>query len=178
MAEEQEQKGYQGGRDPPPLWDGSHPEKRWKEVRREILLWAADTDCPASKQGVRFYRRTPVGSVARDLIKGIKDEVLCSEDGLKAILAIYDKSYEGFMKVSESETFEKALYSGARKGEESFMVYTARKDREFIEFESLEDVELPDKLKGKIFLRQANLSPQQRQMVLTWTECQTTFLRS
>ena len=74
------------------------------------------------------------------------------------------------MKVSESEAFEKALNSGARKGEETFMVFTARKDREFIEFETLEDVELPDKLKGKILLRQASLSPQQRQMVLTWTE--------
>eukprot|EP00971_Amphidinium_carterae_P210615 4179440-Amphidinium_carterae.1 len=44
-----------GGRDPPPVWTGDDP-LRWRQVRRDVLLWAADSDTPPGRQGPRFFR--------------------------------------------------------------------------------------------------------------------------
>eukprot|EP00971_Amphidinium_carterae_P181785 3606826-Amphidinium_carterae.2 len=45
-----------GGRDPPPTWSGEDPGQ-WRQVRRDLLLWSADTELAPSKRGVRFFRQ-------------------------------------------------------------------------------------------------------------------------
>ena len=42
------------GRDPPPTWDGEDPSRRWRTMRRDILLWDDDVDLLPRKRGVRL----------------------------------------------------------------------------------------------------------------------------
>ena len=41
---------------PAPIWDGYQPEKFWVKKRREIRLWAKDSDLEPKRLGVRLWR--------------------------------------------------------------------------------------------------------------------------
>ena len=66
---------FRGLRDPPPIWDGKDPAKRWVQKRRELKMWARDSDLPPSKTGVSLWRLgLPDDSPAKTLINGLTDD--------------------------------------------------------------------------------------------------------
>eukprot|EP00971_Amphidinium_carterae_P050679 997796-Amphidinium_carterae.1 len=67
-------------KDLPPVWDGISPETRWRLVRREITMWAADTDTPQNRQGVRVWRQ--LQGRAKELAEALSDATLMSSSGL------------------------------------------------------------------------------------------------
>jgi hypothetical protein len=86
-----------GLRDPPPIWDGKDPAKRWLQKRRDLMMWARDTDIPKAKLGVRFWRLgLPDDSPAKTIINGLKDREIVSEEGFEIMIATLDRAYAGF----------------------------------------------------------------------------------
>ena len=154
------------GLDPAPIWDGCNPSKLWKRKRREILLWAQDSDLPGPKQGVRLFRGL-VG-VAADIGETIPDETLQGKESVLQIVAHFDELYKGFMVIAEDDTFDLAIYSGIRRNDETFIQFASRKQSEFQRYEIDEGAKLPTKTKGKIMMRHAKLSREQRQKLETW----------
>ena len=41
---------------PPPEWDGSQPEKTWRDYRRMLKQWLSTTDVPVEKHGMLLWR--------------------------------------------------------------------------------------------------------------------------
>eukprot|EP00971_Amphidinium_carterae_P084661 1675670-Amphidinium_carterae.1 len=81
-----------GGRDPPPAWSGENP-LQWRQIRRDLLLWANDTDTPANRQGSRFFRS--LSGRARQLCDGLEDQRITASDGLMYIVGHLDQLYQG-----------------------------------------------------------------------------------
>ena len=150
MSESSEH-GGKGGRDPP------SPEMGSK--RRELVMWAKGSDLPKSKLGVRLWRHgLPDESPAKTIINRLTEQGLSSEKGSEIILRTLDKAYEGFLKVTQEETFEKALSGKLRSSAESFVEYTSRFLTEVQKYESDERSVVPEKLKVHLLLRGAALN--------------------
>eukprot|EP00971_Amphidinium_carterae_P347303 6489236-Amphidinium_carterae.1 len=155
-------------RDLPPIWDGVSPETRWRLVRREIKMWAADTDTPVNRQGVRVWRQ--LQGRAKELAESLPDATLMSSSGLSELLQHFDTLYHGALQLTAEVDFERALFAGHRQSDESFLQFISRKQLEFSRYESTLTYgeELPTHLRGKLLLRQARLSTTQSQRVLQW----------
>jgi hypothetical protein len=160
---------FRGLRDPPPIRDGKDPAKRWIQKRRELKMWARDSDLPPSKLGVRLWRLgLPDGSPAKTLTNWLTDDTISAEDGFEIMMAAFDKAYAGFLNVTEEETFEKALFGQPRAQNEAFVEHTSRFMTEMHKYEVDEKTELPEKLKVRLLLRRATLTVSQRDRMETW----------
>eukprot|EP00971_Amphidinium_carterae_P066253 1312002-Amphidinium_carterae.2 len=95
-----------GGRDPPPSWNGESPGQ-WRQVRRDLLLWSADTDLAPQKRAVRFYRQ--LSGRARLLADGLADNRLMAQDGLQYVINHFDVIYKDTLEVEKELEGEKAL---------------------------------------------------------------------
>eukprot|EP00971_Amphidinium_carterae_P341895 6480958-Amphidinium_carterae.1 len=156
-----------GGRDPPPAWTGENPGQ-WRQVRRDVLLWAADTDLPPIKRGVRFFRQ--LGGRARLLADGLEDTRLMSTDGLQYVINHFDVIYKDTLEVEKELEGERALFQGQKTSEENFVAYIHRRLVEFARYESVLGEPLPAALKGKLLVRQARLTSSQAQQITTWLD--------
>eukprot|EP00971_Amphidinium_carterae_P331700 6465443-Amphidinium_carterae.1 len=154
------------GRDPPPAWSGEDP-LRWRQTRRDLLLWAADTETPASKQGTRFFRA--LSGRARQLCDGLEDQMIMAPDGLMYIVRHLDALYQGPLAIAKELEGERALFSGHRTGDENMVAYVARRQVEFSRYEAALGERLPEALKTKLIVKQAKLSTQQGHLLSTWT---------
>ena len=93
---------FRGLRDPPQIGDGKHPGKRWVQMRRELKMWARDSDLPKSMLGVRLWRLgLPDGSPAKTLINGLTDDQISGDDSFEIMMEVFDKAYAGFLNVTE-----------------------------------------------------------------------------
>ena len=153
------------GRDPPPVWDGEDPSRRWRAMRRDILLWDDDVELPARKRGVRLFRA--LTGKARLLAETIADEDLRQDDGVSRIIAHFDKLYAGPLQVASERDFEVAVFSGHRKADEDMTAFVSRKQIEFTRYEAQLGTQLPNALRGRLLLKQASLNEKQGTRVTT-----------
>ena len=153
------------GRDPPPVWDGEDPSRRWRAMRRDILLWDDDVELPARKRGVRLFRA--LTGKARLLAETIADEDLRQDDGVSRIIAHFDNLYAGPLQVASERDFEVAVFSGHRKADEDMTAFVSRKQIEFTRYESQLGIQLPNALRGRLLLKQASLNEKQGTRVTT-----------
>eukprot|EP00971_Amphidinium_carterae_P093862 1857259-Amphidinium_carterae.1 len=158
---------HAGGRDPPPAWSGDQPGQ-WGQVRRDLLLWSADTDLVASKRGVRFFRQ--LSGRARLLADGLEDRRLMASDGLQYIIDHFDGIYKDTLEVEKELEGEKALFQGQKQSDENFVSYVHRRLVEYARYEAVLGEPLPTALKGKLLVRQAKLTASQAQQVTTWLD--------
>ena len=154
------------GFDPAPVWDGREPHLRWKQARRLIVLWDKDSDLKDEKKGVRLFRQLQ-GSAAI-LAQGIEDEVLFQKEGVPKILEFFDEAYRGYLAIAEDEAFESVFYKGERKGTERMIEFCAKKQQEYVQYEKDVGQPMPDKTKGTLVMRHANLSASQKLKVHSW----------
>eukprot|EP00971_Amphidinium_carterae_P346380 6487794-Amphidinium_carterae.1 len=157
---------HTGGRDPPPAWSGDDPLK-WRQTRRDLLLWANDSDTPASRQGTRFFRS--LSGRARQLCDGLEDQLIMAPDGLMYIINHLDALYKGSLSVAKELEGEKALFSGHRTADENMVAYISRRQVELSRYETALGERLPEALKTKLIVRQAKLNTQQGHLLSTWT---------
>eukprot|EP00971_Amphidinium_carterae_P323664 6432221-Amphidinium_carterae.1 len=149
-------------RDQPPIWNGEDPARRWRSMRREMVLWGQDTDTLPSRQAVRVFRA--LQGVAKQLAEPISDRDLMSPNGLTLLIQWFDDLYRGAMELTAEVDFEQAVFNGFRTADESFLTYRARKQLEFARYENgVGRGALPDHLRGKLLLRQAKLNEKQSQ---------------
>ena len=102
------------------------------------------------------------------LAQGIEDEVLFKPNGVEKILEFFDQAYKGYLSIAEDESFEKVFYKGERKSGERMIEYCARKQQEYVQYEKDVEQEMPDKTKGKLVMRHANLTASQKLKVQSW----------
>ena len=101
--------------DPPPGWNGVDPAKRWRDHKRELKLWALDSDLPLKKQGV-IYLRSLQGDATEAVLLALEDGVIAAEDGLERIIMYFDKAYKGHMEITDDIDFDAALYKTKTAG--------------------------------------------------------------
>ena len=58
----------------PPEWDGSQPEKTWREYRFMLEQWLSTTDVPLEKNGMLLWRA--LNGNAKLLISDFREEEL------------------------------------------------------------------------------------------------------
>ena len=124
------------GRDPPPVWDGEDPSRRWRAMKRDILLWDDDVELPARKRGRLFRALT---GKARLLAETVADEDLRKDDGVSRIVAHFDHLYAGPLQVASEKDFEVAVFSGHRIADEDtshMTAFVSRKQIELTRYES------------------------------------------
>eukprot|EP00971_Amphidinium_carterae_P017278 340899-Amphidinium_carterae.1 len=164
------EKGY---RDPPPTWDGEKPTENWRTKRREILLWAEDTDLPPKRQGVRVFRH--LTGQARLIAEPLTDEQLRADDGLQKLIDHFDAIYAGYLAIAQDKDFDLAFFAGVRKQTENFLVDCQRKELEFLRYEAANAGALPHGLKGKILLKHARVDEKHLSRVYTWLNGDRTY---
>eukprot|EP00971_Amphidinium_carterae_P066169 1310526-Amphidinium_carterae.1 len=133
-------------RDPPPTWDGESPELRWRSIRRALVLWSEDTEVPAAKQGLRFYRS--LQGKAATMAELMSDDSIRGEGSFQRILTFFDDMYTQHLRLAYDQDFDKAIYTGARAAQESCLQYAVRKRTEMTNFE-LHHEPIGDLIKGK-----------------------------
>ena len=81
---------------PPPEWDGTHPEKTWRDYRRTLKQWLSTTDVPSEKHGMLLWRVLTEDAML--LISHFRDEdLLCWDAGQR----IFDVLAQAHKHISE-----------------------------------------------------------------------------
>ena len=74
------------------------------------------------------------------------------------------------MDIASDMDIEKVFFGQARRHDESYIAYCARKQNEFQRYESYATTTVPTTTQGKLLLRQAPLKQHERQKVDIWLE--------
>ncbi len=158
--------GFGKDRDPPPSFDGTHPEEL-RTYLRELSLWQWETDVPAVKHAVKIMRQ--LSGSAKAAVEEIDIQVLKTEAGVKAIVKKLEEHFKPYVEAAMPKAFEKAVYGDPRRGKEGFQDFVIRMDKAFKELAD-EGVTLSDEVKGYVIYRQAALNATQEDQVVTWTQ--------
>jgi len=150
------------GRDPIPQWDGYNPEARWLDKKREIEPWHEDTKKPLNKQGIHWYRRTPLDCLARAILNNFSNEDLRRETAFDDIMRAFDQAYKGYLRKLPTDSFLKAVRATERTKGENFISYISRYDNDMNKYEKSDVVRIPGKMDMRFLLVFANLDFNQK----------------
>ena len=144
-----------------PSWSGSTSTLRaWL---RQLSFWEVDNQIPRKRWGVKLFQAFPEGSIPRRIAEGLPMEVILSESGYGAILtAVLDK-FKPYLEAAAPAAVDAFFYQGERSRGETFSSYIAAKELAKQEVENLAGERIPDKIAGRILMRQANLTEAQRE---------------
>ena len=150
-----------GDRKSMPQWSGQ--VELLRSWLRSLAFWELDNNTPKEKWGLKLMQAFPEGTPPRKLSETIEMSVLTAEAGYGAILsAIYTK-YLPFLEAAAPASIDAFFFGTERNRSESFSTYVASKEIALQEMESHVGEKLPPKLAGRILLKHANLSDQQRE---------------
>ncbi|CAE7305094.1 unnamed protein product, partial [Symbiodinium sp. KB8] len=144
-----------------PSWSGNVSTLRaWL---RQLSFWEIDNHIPKQRWGIKLFQALNEGSVPRRIAEGIAMEVILSERGYGAILSAVLEKFKPYLDAAGPAAIDMFFFSGDRQRNESFSNYIAAKELAKQEIENLTGETLPPKLAGRILLKQANLTEQQRE---------------
>ena len=144
-----------------PSWSGNVSTLRaWL---RQLSFWEIDNHIPKQRWGIKLFQALSEGSVPRRIAEGIAMEVILSERGYGAILSAVLEKFKPYLDAAGPAAIDMFFFSGDRQRNESFSNYIAAKELAKQEIENLTGEVLPPKLAGRILLKQANLTEQQRE---------------
>lgn len=150
-----------GEKKSPPTWAGSVDSLRpWL---KSLALWEMDNHLPRHKWGVRLLQCFSEGSAPRKIAETIETSVLLSEAGYGAILSAIMTKYAPFLEAVGPAAIDHFFYQVERSRNDSFSTYIAAKELARQELESQVGERVPDKIAGRILLKHANLTDQQRE---------------
>ena len=159
----------QGGtwrdREPPPPFDGRHPERSFERWLKELKLWEYETEIPKSKWGVKLLRQ--LSGSAKAAAEGLSFEEIACEEGKDNILRMLQEHFAPHLETSLPKAFEAAIYGEVRGAKEFFGDYVIRMEHAFTELER-KGVKLHEAVTGYVMFRQANLNETQESQMLTW----------
>lgn len=141
----------------PPSFDG-HGD--YTAYREDVTLWIHLTSLSSKKQGPALVGR--LSGEAKASVKTLSIEIICSPEGVLKILEHLDKSYA----VDETDKLDTDLAK--------FLDFTWKKEMTIEEFiagfhtrlDKIASLNIDDKLKGHLLLRQAGLDNQDRNMIV------------
>ena len=150
-----------GEKKPMPSWSGNVSTLRaWP---RQLSFWEIDNHIPRQRWGIKLFQALSEGSVPRRIAEGIAMEVILSEQGYGVILTSVLEKFRPYLDAAGPAAIDMYFYSGDRARNESFSNYIAVKELAKQEIENLTGEVMPPKLAGRILLKHANLTEQQRE---------------
>ena len=152
-------------REPPPPFDGRHPERSFERWTKELKLWEYETEIPKSKWGVKLLRQ--LSGSAKAAAEGLSFEEIACEEGKDNILRTLQEHFAPHLETSLPKAFEAAIYGEVRGAKEFFGDYVIRMEHAFTELER-KGVKLHEAVTGYVMFRQANLNETQESQMLTW----------
>ena len=150
-----------GEKKSPPTWGGSADSLRpWL---KSLALWEMDNHLPRHEWGVVLLQCFSEGSAPRKIAETIETSVLLSEEGYGAILSAIMTKYTPFLEAVGPAAIGNFFYQAERSRNDSFSTYIAAKELARQELEAQVGERVPDKIAGRILLKHANLTDQQRE---------------
>lgn len=141
----------------PPSFAG---RSNYASYREDVLLWTKLTSLDSSKQGPALVGR--LSGEAKASAKSVPLEKICDTDGVAHILARLDKSY-AVDSVNQLDadlaSFLDYSWNKSSSVEQYIAGFHSRLDK-------VVSLNLDDKLKGHLLLRQAALTPQEKNMLV------------
>ena len=141
-------------KDPPPSWDGKNPEKTWREYRRSLRFWLANTDIPSKKHGVMLWKA--LTGDAKLLVDHLTDEDLARHDAASKISGLLEQAHRHISEHEDQDDFDKAVFGLHRERGQSLLQFANVARSAFLKADAHGDP-LPDRRKGMIFLRRAKI---------------------
>ena len=144
-----------------PAWSGNTSTLRaWL---RQLSFWELDNQVPKHRWGVKLFQAFPEGSIPRRIAEGLRMEVVMSENGYGAILTAVLEKFKPYLDAAGPAAIDVYFYQGDRAKGETFANYISAKELARQEVESLVGERIPERIAGRVLLRQACLSEAQRE---------------
>ena len=145
--------------DPPlPLWDGKDPVRGWRQWKRTVFLWEADSDILEERRGTT-------------------DDPIRVSDGVRNITKFFDDHCAPDQNITDHEDFNRAVYGYEGSSTETYMAYFTKKRELFQRHEkALIGDRLPDLFKAKVVPR-SSLTEQAYACVHSLTLAETLAVR-
>ena len=106
---------------PLPEWDGSQPEKTWRDYRRTLKQWLSTTDVSSEKHRV-FLWRTLTGD-AKLLVSHCRDEELLRWDAGQKIFDVLAQAHKHISEFEDQDDFDNALYKQHRERSQTLLQF-------------------------------------------------------
>ena len=155
--------------DPAPSWDGSQPEKQFKEFHRNLLLWLVEAEArlPHNLIGKRIIDSIPIGSKLGAMLAHLTVDEITAENGHKQILRLIEEAHEYLKDQRLEQAFDEAIFRGRRERGMTLTAFLTGKKAAFAELRK-QGLDLlassPGRhLLGHLILRQGAFSQDQRQ---------------
>ena len=123
--------------DPPlPLWDGKDPVRGWRQWKRTVLLWEADSDILEERRGTT-------------------DDPIRVSDGVRNITKFFDDHCAPDQNITDHEDFNRAVYGYEGSSTEGRTSRTSQRRGKFFQRydKALIGDRLPDLFKAKVVPR-------------------------
>lgn len=141
----------------PPSFDG---RSNYASYREDVQLWTKLTSLATAKQGPALVGR--LSGEAKASAKSLSIDVICDNDGVEMILKRLDKSYAvdaANQLDSDLAVFLDYSWKKSSSVEQYIAGFHSRLDK-------IASLEIDEKLKGHLLLRQASLSSQEKNMLV------------
>ncbi|CAE7834242.1 Adck5 [Symbiodinium necroappetens] len=144
-----------------PSWGGGASTLRaWL---KQLSFWELDNHVPKNRWGVKLFQALPQNSIPRRIAEGLPMEVITSERGYGAILTAILEKFKPYLEAAAPAAVDAFFFQGDRGRNETFPSFIAAKELARQEVENLSGERVPDKIAGRILLKQANLTESQRE---------------
>ena len=144
-----------------PSWGGGASTLRaWL---KQLSFWELDNHVPKNRWGVKLFQALPENSIPRRIAEGLPMEVITSERGYGAILTAILEKFKPYLEAAAPAAVDAFFFQGDRGRNETFSSFIAAKELARQEVENLSGERVPDKIAGRILLKQANLTESQRE---------------
>ncbi|CAK9075796.1 Uncharacterized protein SCF082_LOCUS36656 [Durusdinium trenchii] len=144
-----------------PTWNGSVETLRpWL---RQLSYWELDNNVPKTRWGIKLLQSFTDGSAPRKIAETVDLSVVLSEQGYGTILTEIMTKYGPFLEAIGPAAIDHFFYGFERSRQESFSNYIAAKEVALQELEAQLGEKVPPRIAGRVLLRGANLSEQQRE---------------
>ena len=147
-----------------PIFDGR--PSSYKEWRKRIVLYQKKMVLAKRPvEGVINLLTSFTGPVWKQ-VEHLSETASEQEDGFKTILTALDRIYQYDDKVEMPKAFERFFYNISRSNGVTLLAYCSDHREAARELEKY-NVKLPDAVSGWLLMRHANLTPEQRQLVMS-----------
>ena len=152
-------------KEPPPGYDGTSPQSKFKVYLRDLELWQACTDVPEDKQGLKLVQA--LSGAAKAAVDTLTVKEIKGADGFANVLKKLKEAFEPYVETALPRALENAFYGAPRGHKESISEFLIRFQRAQSVLKD-EGITLPVKAAGYLLFRQANLDGELEARLVTW----------
>ena len=146
-----------------PTWQGQPGTLRtWLKL---LAHWESETSVPKEKWGIRLYQSFQENSEPRKIADQVPLSDVLSPQGYGLILSSLMTKYKPYLDVAAPAAVDKFFYAGERQKGQTFASFIAAKEVARQELENHLQERVPERIAGRVLLRQAHLSDWQRELV-------------